>query len=36
METYLQWKIFLKTKVKSHGDEATDFHNKGMSKAGCN
>ena len=27
---------FLKTKIKSYGDEATDFHNKGMSKAGSN
>ena len=27
-------KIFLKTKVKSHGDEATDFHDKEIPKSG--
>ena len=29
-------KIFLKTKIKSHADEATDFHEKEMPKAGSN
>ena len=29
-------KIFLKTKIKSYGDGATDFHDKELSKAGSN
>ena len=27
---------FLKTKIKSYGDEATDFHDKEVSKVGSN
>ena len=29
-------KAFLKTKIKSHGDEVTDFHNKKTLKAVSN
>ena len=29
-------KHFLKTKIKSYGDEATDFHNKEIPKEGSN
>ena len=29
-------KKFLKTKIKSYGDEATDFHNKESTKVGSN
>ena len=29
-------KKFLKTKMKSYSDEATDFHDKEIPKAGCN
>ena len=29
-------KIFLKNKLKSFGDEATDFHDKEMPKGGSN
>ena len=28
-------KKFLKTKIKSYGDEATDVHNEEIPKAGC-
>ena len=29
-------KEFLKTKIKSHGDEVTNFYNKKLPKVGCN
>ena len=29
-------KIYLKTKIKSHGDEVTDFHDKNIPKLGSN
>ena len=29
-------KNFMKTKIKSYGDEATEFHNKEMPYGGCN
>ena len=29
-------KVFLKSKIKSHGDEVTDFYDKEITKADCN
>ena len=29
-------KVFWKTKIKSHGDEVTDFYDKKMPKVDCN
>ena len=35
MQSYLQQKVS-KTKIKSYGDEATEFHDKELSKVGSN